>query len=311
MKSERVLVTGGAGYVGSVLVPYLLASGYQVRVLDSLMHGIGGLLEQFNSDDFEFVKGDVRDASAVKKAAEDVDYVVHLAAMVGYPICKQNPDEAMAVNAGGTQVVASEVPKKVPIIFASTGSCYGNLEEVCKEDLPLQPKTLYAKSKMLAEQHLQKRGNFVIYRFATGYGISPRLRLDLMINDFVYKAVKEKNLVVYERQFQRTFIHVCDMARAFYYAVESFDRVKDEVYNVGSEGMNLTKEYIARLIREKTPYYLHFADFGKDEDVRNYEVSYAKINNAGWETIISLERGVEQLIKLFRVFEMPKMYSNV
>jgi len=307
----KILVTGGAGFVGSVFVPLLLRKGYKVRVYDNLLYGVEGLLGCFLDSNFEFFKGDVRDKSELAKAIKGCDAVVHLAALVGYPICKKNEDDAMAVNITGTQTLASVVPKDVPLIFASTGSCYGNLEEVCKEELPLKPLTIYGETKALAEIAVQQGGNFVTYRFATGYGVSPRLRLDLLINDFCYKAVYEKNLIVYERHFQRTFVHVYDMARAFLFGIQHFEDMKNETYNVGSEGMNLSKQFIAEFIKVKVPYYLHYADVGHDEDKRDYAVSYEKMNKTGFKTGVTLDQGVDQLINLFKAFEITSQYSNV
>jgi len=314
MKYKKILVTGGAGYVGSVFVPLLLELGYEVKVYDSLMYGIDGLFGSFLHNRFEFIKGDIRDKQKLKKIINDCDAVIHLAALVGYPICKRDRKEAESVNVGGIKTLIEVIDKEIPIIFASTGSCYGNLEGVCREELPLKPLTIYGETKAQAEFELQKRGSFVIYRFATGYGISPRLRLDLLINDFVYKAVKEKNLIIYEKHYRRTFIHVFDMARAFIFALENYEKMEDEVYNVGSERMNLSKRYIAEYIRKKIPYYLHFVegeDMGHDEDVRDYEVDYSKINKLGYEPHIPLEQGVDQLIRLFEVFEIKSIYSNV
>lgn len=308
---KKIFVTGGAGFVGSVLIPVLLNQGYKVKAYDSLMYGIDPIAGLFLNSNFEFVKGDIRDVDRVKKFAKDCDAVIHLGALVGYPICKKDKKEAMSVNAVGTQTVINGVSNRIPFIFASTGSCYGNLEGVCKEDLPLKPLTIYGESKAKAEGYVQERGNFVIYRFATGYGVSPRLRLDLMINDFVFRAVKEKNLIVYEKNFQRTFIHVYDMARSFLFAIENFDKMNGECYNVGSEKLNLTKQQIAEYIRKGTPYYLHYADFGKDEDKRNYIVSYEKIRKAGFETKVSLDTGIVQLIRLFKVLDMRREYSNI
>jgi len=308
---KTILVTGGAGFVGSVLIPLLIEQGYKVRAYDSLLYGIEPVMGLFLNKNFELIKGDIRDVDRVKKYSEGVDAVIHLASLVGYPICKKNEKEAMSVNSYGTQAVLNSIPSKVPFIFASTGSCYGNLEGICKEDLPLKPLTIYGKSKAKAEEFIQKRGNYVIYRFATGYGVSPRLRLDLMINDFCYKAVKEKNLIVYEKHFKRTFIHVYDMARSFLFAVENFDKMKNECFNVGSEKLNLTKEQIAEYIRRFVPYYLHYADFGHDEDKRDYSVSYEKIRKLGFETKISMEVGIIQLIRLFKALEIENKYSNV
>jgi len=307
----RVFVTGGAGFVGSVLVPMMLDRGWRVRVYDNLLYGVRGLLSCFLRKDFELVKGDVRNKKQLQKAVEGCDAVVHLAALVGYPVCKKDENAAVTTNVGGTVALCEALDEKTPLVFASTGSCYGNLEGVCKEELPLKPLTIYGQTKALAEEAVMQRNNYVIYRFATGYGVSSRLRLDLLINDFCYKAVREHNLIVYERHFQRTFIHVQDMARAFMFALENFDRMKGEVYNVGSEDMNLTKQYVAEFIRERVPFYLHYADVGHDEDRRDYAVSYKKIREVGWSAKTTLEEGVEQLINLFRVFRVEHDYTNV
>jgi len=307
----KILVTGGAGFVGSVLVPMLLSEGYQVRVVDNLMYGINGLFSCFNHENFEFIKGDIRDEILVRKAVKDIDCVIHLAAMVGYPSCKEHEDDAFTVNVKGTAILDRILPNDKLVIYPSTDSCYGSFGELCTEETPLKPLTLYGETKATAETLLRKRGNTIILRFATGFGISSRMRLDLLINDFVYKAVKERNLIVYERHYQRAFVYVTDMARAFIFALKNRDKMRNEVYNVGSEKLNLTKEQVAELIHKKVKYYLHYSDFGKDADQRNYKVSCKKIKKLGFETEVDLEEGVDQLIKLFKVFELPREYSNV
>ena len=307
----RILVTGGAGYVGSILVPYLLARGYKVRVLDNLVYGIAGLFSCFNDPNFEFVDGDVNDWDTYGKAIIDIDAVIHLAAVVGYPACKKNEDIATLVNVGGSIVVAEGTNSKVPIVFASTGSVYGEIGEVCSEDTLINPLTIYGKTKGRAEKAFKNRGNCVIYRFATAYGVSPRMRLDLMLNDFCYKAVNEKNLIVYERHSRRTFIHVVDMANAFLFAIEHHHVMRDQVYNVGSENMNLTKQQIAEEIKSKVKYYLHYADYEKDADKRDYAVNYDKIASLGFKPAVSLSFGVDQLIQLFKVMRIKSQYSNV
>jgi len=305
----KILVTGGAGFVGCVLTPLLVNKGHHVVVYDSLLYGVDGLLFDFLYNKFRVIRGDVRDKSKLTEACKGVDAVVHLAALVGYPICKKDERLAFEINVGGVRALTGATD--APIVFASTGSCYGNLEEVCREDSPLEPKTIYGQTKAMAEQALQERGDYVIYRFATGYGVSPRLRLDLLINDFCYRAVRDHNLIVYERKFRRTFIHVYDMARAFVFALENFDKIRNQIFNVGSEEMNLSKQHVAEYIRKKVPFYLHYADVGHDEDQRDYEVSYEKMRSFGFSPLVSLERGVDQLIRLFQVFELPPRYSNV
>lgn len=306
----RILVTGGAGYVGSVLVPMLLRLGHCVTVYDRLDFGIDPMLPNFINDGFKMIKGDIRNQKDLALACKNKDIVIHLASIVGFPACKKDENEALTVNVGGAEALA-KVAGSASIIFSSTGSVYGDLSEVCTEAVSSKPVSLYGETKVMAENTLMQRGDCIIYRFATGYGISPRLRLDLMVNDFCYRAVKERNLVVYEKNVRRSFIHVWDMAKAFVHAVNNVKTMRNEVYNVGSETMNMTKEDVAEAVKKKCDYYLYYADFGTDEDKRDYKVSYGKIRKAGFETEIPFKMGVEQLLSLFRVFEQKSKYSNV
>ncbi len=308
----NILVTGGAGYVGCDLVPSLLRQGHRVRVLDSLMFGGRGMLPCFGFNHFEFVKGDIRDPKTVRKAVKDINLIIHLAAIVGYPACKKDSRLAHEVNVGGSRTLNRARSKRQPILFASTGSNYGAIiGEYCLEDTPLNPLTDYGRTKTEAEKVFLDAGNAVIFRFATAFGVSNRLRLDLMINDFVYRAVKERNLIVYEKHFKRTFIHVRDMSRSFLFAMNHLRKMKDHVYNVGSEEMNYSKEEIARLIQKRFRYYLHFAEVGRDEDQRNYEVSYRKIRDLGFRTTVSAEEGIDELIAAMSAIEVQSEFSNV
>jgi nucleoside-diphosphate-sugar epimerase len=308
----RLLVTGGAGYVGSVLVPYLLAMGHQVRVLDNLMYGGRGLLACFAERRFEFTKGSILDEARMKQALDGVEAIIHLAGIVGYPACKRDPRLAHEVNLDGTRLIAELRHRDQPILFASTGSNYGAVVgSLCTEDTPLNPLSEYGVTKTAAERHLLDAGNMVCYRFATAFGVSPRMRFDLLINDFVYQAKVNKDLIIYERAFKRTFIHVRDMARAFAFALDHYPAMRDDVYNVGSEEMNYNKEEVALLIKQKIDYYLHFAEIGQDEDQRNYEVSYAKIRGKGFKTEIDMETGIDELIRAVDVIGMKNEYGNV
>ena len=307
----RVLVTGGAGFVGNVLVRKLLSLGLEVRIFDKFMFGVEPLFGIWENPDLEIIEGDITSISELKEAVKDVKAVFHLAAYVGYPMCKKYEKEAEAVNVGGMRNLCDLLGVDTPIIFASTGSCYGEVDGICTEETPLNPLSLYAETKAKAEEILKSRGNYVIYRFATGYGISPRMRFDLLINDFCYKAVNDRNLIVYEKDFSRTFIHVEDMASAFIHAFCNFDSMKDEVYNVGSEAMNLTKQEIAERIKKKVDFYLHYADFGTDEDKRNYVVSYEKIRSTGWSVETNFDQKLEDLIRLCQVLKIKRLYSNV
>jgi nucleoside-diphosphate-sugar epimerase len=306
----KILVTGGAGYIGSVLVPELIGNGYQVRVLDNLMYDGAGLLAHFRRPAFEFVKGDVRDQRAVCDAVSGCDAVIHLAAIVGFPACRKHPELAQTVNVDGTQAVANAAGGRL-VLFGSTGSNYGALEQdVCTEDTPLNPLSLYGKTKTAAEAHLMENCSTIAYRFATAFGVSPRLRLDLLVNDFVHTALKLKYLVVYESHFMRTFIHVHDIARSFLFGLENAGRMVGNVYNVGSEKMNYSKAQVCEMIRQKVDYYLHFADVGEDADKRNYVVSYKKIESLGYTTTISLEQGIDELVKALQVVSAQNPFSN-
>jgi len=299
----KILVTGGAGYVGAVLVDKLLSEGYKVKVLDNLMYGQTCHLLFFINKNFEFIKGDIRSKKTVKEALKNVDIVIHLAAIVGAPACRKNPKIAREINIIGSRNVNQLRSINQPLIYASTGSNYGKLNEICTEKSPLNPVSLYGKTKSQAEEEIMKRGNAVALRFATGFGVSPRFRYDsLLINDFVYQACKNKQLIVYEADVKRTFIHVQDMARSYLFALANYKKMKDEVFNVGSEKMNYTKRDIVLKIKEKIPFFLYFAGIAKDADKRDYEVSYAKIRKIGFEPKIGLDEGIEELIKVFNNF---------
>ncbi len=307
----KILVTGGSGYVGSVLVPALLHKGYQVKVFDNLLFKQTSLLHHFINRNFSFVHGDVRDVHALKTAVQDVDLIIHLAAIVGAPVCSVHPELAEAVNYQGTVNLDSVRSTIQPIIFASTGSNYGKVDGTCTEDTPLHPLSVYGQTKTKAEEHLRKSGDMIGFRFATAFGVSPRLRLDLMPNDFALQALRVGNLIVYQKDVRRTFIHVTDMARAFIHAIEHVDEMNNEIYNVGNENMNLTKEEVAQLVKKFVNYYLHFAEIGTDPDQRDYEVSYQKIRAKGFETQVSMEEGIRELVEAFKLLKLENPYSNV
>lgn len=293
-------------------MPELLREGYRVRVLDNLTYGGSGLLNNFIQPNFEFVHGSVLDNNLLKTCLKDVDFIIHLAALVGYPACKKNPDLARAVNVQAVKLLASLADPNQRVLFSSTVSCYGeNLTGVCTEESPLNPISLYAETKAQSEEVIRQMPGSVICRFATAFGLSPRMRLDLLINDFVYQAVRYKQLIVYERHFMRGFIHVRDFASFIIYCIKDFERVKGETYNVGSEALNLTKEQLALKINEKVKFFLHFADVGHDEDRRNYTISYEKLHKLGFRTAIGLDEGLEELIRGVQTIEVGNPYSNI
>jgi nucleoside-diphosphate-sugar epimerase len=307
----KVLITGGAGYVGTSLIPQLLENKYKVKVFDNLTFGGDALLPFFRHPNFEFELGDVRNKKALELTAIGSDIIIHLAAIVGYPACRKEPRLAEEVNVGGTQNLSAVVSKNQLVLFGSTGSNYGTVEDICTEETPLNPLSLYGQTKTLAEKILLENNTTIAYRFATAFGISPRLRLDLLINDFTYKAIKEGYLVVYEKHFLRTFIHVSDMGRAFLFGIENGERMKDNVFNIGSDDMNYSKEQISNFIAFRTKAYVHYADVGEDADKRNYSVSYKKINSLGYKTTIGVEEGIDELAKALRAISYKTPYTNV
>lgn len=273
-----------------------------------MTYGYNGILPYLGNSQFEFINGDIRNVEDIKKALKDVNLVIHLAAVVGYPACKSQPKVANEINYLGTKKLVEKCD--VPIIFASTGSCYGSIGKVCDEETSLNPLTEYAKTKIMAEKEIRKCSDFIIYRFSTGFGLSLRPRLDLLINDFVTMAVKNKELIVYEKDYWRSFIHVKDIVRSFQFALNHFNEMDHEVYNVGSDQLCITKEDVALRIKKYVDFYLKFAGFGKDPDKRNYKVSFKKINDLGFSTKYDLDYGIQELVNVLQFMELKKSYYN-
>lgn len=309
---KKILITGGAGYVGIPTVQLLLSKGYSVRVFDNLTWGGNVLLPFLGNQNFEFIKGDIVKKEDLKSASKDIDVIIHLAAIVGFPACRKFPRLSREINVIGTKNVVNLADGKVPIIFASTGSTYGKIiEKFCTETTPLNPLSHYGRQKAKAEQIIKKNEKFIIYRFATAFGIAPRLRLDLLINDFTFRTVMEKTLTVYDKDFMRTFIHVRDMASSFLFALENYEKMKGEIYNVGDEDLNISKEAVALLLQKYVDYYLHFVQDGYDIDQRDYYVDYSKIKKLGFRAKIGFEEGIKELIKACEIVSVKNPYSNV
>jgi nucleoside-diphosphate-sugar epimerase len=303
----RILVTGGAGFIGGCLLPELLKE-HQVRVLDNLTYGYYGIIPHIGNSDFEFFQGDIRNSADIKTSLKDVDVVIHLAALVGYPACKAHPKLAEEINHLGTKKLVDQCD--VPIIFASTGSGYGVVDDVCTEETPLKPLTQYAITKTAAEKEIQKSTDFIVFRFSTGFGLSLRPRLDLLVNAFIAQALKNKELIVYEKNYWRSFIHVKDIVRSLLFALDHFDEMNHEVYNVGSEELCLTKEQVALRIKKFVDFYLKFAEFGKDPDKRNYRVSFEKIKALGFKTKYSLDYGIKEMVNALAFMDQKEDYYN-
>lgn len=313
MKKEKVLITGGAGYIGTSLIPLLLKKGYEVTVYDSLMFNNGDNLLPFIPDpNFTFIKGDIRDQNKIKQFVIESDTVIHLAAYVGYGICRERGEaESHEVNTLATKSIVNMLSNDQYILFGSTGSNYGEVLGVCTEETPLNPLSIYGRTKTDAELIVMSRSNSIAYRFATAFGVSSRLRLDLLVNDLTYKALTQKYAVIYESHFLRTFIHVRDIANSFLFAIENKQQMKNNVYNVGSNSMNFSKKEVCELIKSSLPDVLfHYANIGEDADKRNYKVSYEKINKLGFETTISIQQGIEELIKAFSLISIKSQYHN-
>lgn len=308
----KILITGGAGFIGTSLIPILLEKKYEVTVLDNLMYGGYPLLPFFKYSNFNFIKGDIRDKITLKNVMKKNDIVIHLAAIVGYGACRKDPKLAHDVNFLGTKNIVDNLSKNQYIFFASTGSNYGELkDQICTEETPLKPLSIYGKTKTAGEMYVIENANkYIAYRFATAFGVSPRFRLDLLPNEFVYQAVTQKYLVVYEKHFMRTFIHVRDMANSFLFAINNLKKMTNQVYNVGSEKLNYSKEEICNMIIKQTGAYVHYAEVGKDADKRNYEVSYEKIGKIGFKTTISFEAGIKELIQSIPTIQINNPYLN-
>jgi len=308
----KVLVTGGAGYIGCVLVPALLEAGHEVRVLDSLRKGGLGLLPYLSTPRLELVRGDVRDPAVVKETLRDADVVMHLAAIVGYPACAKDPPLARTTNVEGTANLIRHSSSHQVIIYPSSLSNYGTVpDSICTEEMVPAPITLYGITKMEGEKALLDRGNVIIFRPATAFGLSPQMRLDLLFNEFVFRALKEKSLVVYEPNHMRAFVHVRDLARAFLFALDNGERMLNQVYNLGSESLNVRKGELAQRIRRKIDFALTISETGEDPDKRNYTVSFSKLRRAGYETTISLDDGIDELVRGLQAIDVMDPFSNV
>lgn len=305
----NILVTGGAGYIGTLLIPMLLEKGHKVTLLDNFLWGVQPILSFAAHKNFDIVSGDVRDENLVREQIKNKDMVIHLAAIVGYPACAKDPARAISTNVNGTKNVASNITKSQRLIFASTGSTYGKVDGVCTEDTPIAPLTLYGSTKSEAEKISLDAGG-VALRFATVFGISPRLRLDLLVNDFTYQALHNKQIVLYEGHFRRTFLHSKDCANSYMFTIDHYDEMRGEAFNVGDDSMNYTKREIALLIKKHLKFYLHEADVGEDLDKRDYEVSYKKINNLGFKSEIDMETGILELIKVLKHIKITNEWRN-
>ena len=304
MGRPAVLVTGGAGYLGSVLVPSLLAEGYRVRVLDNFRYRQASLLDCCHDPNLEIVRGDVRDSDTLSASLEGARYVVHLAALVGAPACDSDPGAASSTNLEATRLLLSLRSPEQRVLFPCTNSGYGVGEKgiECTEETSLRPISLYGRTKVEAERAVLDAGSSISLRLATVFGVSPRMRLDLLVNDFVYRAVRDGFVVVFEGHFKRNYIHVRDVARAFLHCMENFDSMAGRPYNVGLSDANLSKLELCGAIRERVPGFVFLeSQIGEDPDKRDYIVSNRRIEESGFSPEFSIRDGIDELAKAYRV----------
>lgn len=302
--SENVLVTGGAGYLGSVFCEHLLDAGYQVTVIDNLMYGQHSLFHLCANSAFDFIKGDVRDECLMRRLVKDADVLIPLAAIVGAPACDRDPWRARSVNLEAVRLLNRLRSPSQLVIFPNTNSGYGTTsgEAYCTEESPLEPISLYGQTKMEAEGELLGSRNAITLRLATVFGVSPRMRLDLLVNHFAYAAVTDGYIVIYEKEFKRNYVHIRDVADCFVHCIDHADRMIGRPYNVGVDGANLSKEDLALKIKQYVPkFYIHFSEVGSDPDKRNYIVSNQRLREAGFEARRSLDEGIKELLKGYRM----------
>ena len=309
----RIFVTGGAGYIGSVLVPMFLSEGYRVTVLDNFMYNQATLLDCCHYPDrFDVVRGDARDEDLVKKFIEDADIIIPLACIVGAKACNENKVAAKTTNLEAIEMLLRIRNRHQPIIFPNTNSGYGTGQEgiYCDENTPLNPISYYGRLKVAAEKAVLEAGNAIVLRLATVFGISPRMRLDLLVNDFVHRAINDRFVILFEAHFKRNYIHVRDVARAFIHCMENFETMKNQAYNVGLSNANLSKLELCVEIQKQIPnFYFHEAEVGQDPDKRNYIVSNQKIESAGFKPQYSLQDGIAELINGYQIVRNNK-YTN-
>lgn len=311
----HVLVTGGAGYIGSILVGELLNAGQIVTVLDSFEHGVPSLAQYCAhkaSGRFTIERGDVRSQSLVEQLLARVDAVIPLAALVGAPLCNARPWDTWAVNSAAIANMAARMSKEQLLIIPTTNSGYGMAsKQPCTEESPLLPSSTYGQSKVDAEYTVMQRANSVSLRLATVFGMSPRMRMDLLVNDFVWQALTRRSITLFEANYRRNFIHVRDVAAAFLHVLFNFDHMRGQRYNVGLSTANLTKLELCKAIQRHVPFHIALAEISTDPDKRDYNVSNDKFEATGWQPDFTLDDGIAELLTGYAMFKQWGSYGNV
>jgi nucleoside-diphosphate-sugar epimerase len=311
--AQRVLVTGAAGYLGSILIPDLIAQGYEVAALDNFVRNDAALVALCSNPRFEPVRGDARDEQLIQSLVAKSDIIIPLAAIVGAPLCKQDPINARTTNLDAVLTLLKYASRQQRIVYPTTNSGYGigKKGEFCTEETPLNPISLYGVTKVEAEKAILESGNGITLRLATVFGMAPRVRIDLLVNDFTYRAVTDRAVIIFEGDFKRNYIHVRDVARAFLHALDNYDAMNANAYNVGLSDANLSKLELCAKIKEVVPEFTYLASpIGEDPDKRDYIVSNAKIEATGWRPSYSLEEGIRELVRGYRMIRNVK-FTNV
>ena len=311
--SMHILVTGGAGYLGSIMVPDLLNAGHKVTVLDNFLYRQASLNHVCHHPNFSVIRGDIRVESTIAPLMKKADVIIPLAALVGAPLCNLDPVGATTVNHDAIALMLRHLSKSQIVLMPTTNSAYGTGDQnnFCTEESPLRPISLYAKEKVEIEKSLMQHANAISFRLATVFGMSPRMRIDLLVNDFTYRAVHDRFVVLFESSFKRNYVHVRDVSRVFQHALANFERMKGQVYNVGLSEANVSKRELCAHIRRQVPDFVFMeAPMGKDPDQRNYIVSNAKIEATGFKTAFSLDAGIGELIKGYTMLK-NSLYGNV
>jgi nucleoside-diphosphate-sugar epimerase len=308
----KILVTGAAGYIGSLLVPRLLQEGHQVTCVDSLMYERTSLLIPSINPNCRLIIGDARDRTLMRPLIEDSDVIIPLACMTGAPLCAKDQVSAVTVNRDAVIMCSDLSTDSQLVIYPCTNSGYGVGQEgiYCDETTPLNPISLYGRSKVEAEQALLDRGNAITFRLATVFGVSPRPRLDLLVNDFTYRAFYDKAVVLFEADFKRNYLHVQDAVDGFVFAINN-PSLRGQCFNLGYSEANLSKKELCQLIQKALPDFVYLiSEIGEDVDKRNYIVSNAKIEAQGFKASRSVESGVDELIKALPLLKRTQ-FANI
>ncbi len=308
--SKHVFVPGGAGYLGSILCEHLLDKGYRVTVLDNLLYRNRSLFHLCNDPNFDFVFGDVRNEKLAGELAQKADVIIPLAAIVGAPACDRDPETTIAIHIDSMRNLRKHLSDNQLVIYPTTNSGYGTQtgDVFCTEETALDPISLYGKTKVEAEAEWLEYSNAITLRLATVFGLSPRMRLDLLVNDFTYKAFTDRYLVIFEKDFKRNYVHIRDIADCFIHCIENSDKMIGRPFNVGLDNANLSKEELALKIKQYVPeLYIHFAPIGSDPDKRNYIVSNQRLREAGFEAKRSLDEGIQELLKGYKMLARAEM----